>query len=136
VKVEREWSATDIAGLVGAVHAHPPHEVVRHCPSTFTVGAEDIGLVVSGVAFVHKNAASSSNEITRLRTANADRRENDPQVLVIVDGATESEAHRLGEELGPGFMVVPDQDGSVAAGAGVRFWPTTVTVDKEEGVWR
>jgi hypothetical protein len=136
VKVEREWSAGDIAALVGAVHTHPPHEVARNCPSTFTVGAEDMGLVVSGVAFVRKDSASSSSEMTRLRTENADRGENDPQVLVIVDGATESEAHRMGEELGPGFMVVPDPDGSVAAGAGVRYWPTTIAVDKNEGVWR
>jgi hypothetical protein len=136
VQVEQEWSAETIAGLLGAVHMHPPHEVTRPCPATFTVNPTDIGLVVSGVAFVHKSAGSSSNEMARLRTEHAERGENDAGVLVIVDGATESEANRLGVELGPGFMVVADPDGAVAAGAGIRFWPTTVAVDNQQGVWR
>ena len=45
----------------------------------------------------------------------------------------------LSRSLGPGFMVVADRDGAVAAGAGVRSWPTTVAVDRQGGralTWR
>ena len=134
VQVEREWSLEAVAGVVGAAHMHPPHAVMRPCPATFTVGPGDIGLVVSGVTFVHKDAASSRAEMERLRTDNAERGAEDPGVLVVVDGATDSDARRLADELGPAFMVVPDADGAIAAGAGIRYWPTTVTLGNEQGV--
>jgi hypothetical protein len=84
--------------------------------------------MISAVSFVRADAASSTIELERLQTTNSGRGRDEPGVLVVVDGATEEESRRLGESLGPGFMVMADPDGSVAAGAGVRHWPTTASI--------
>jgi hypothetical protein len=65
--------------------------------------------------------------VRQLHAEHEQRGGDEPDLIVVLDGADEEEADTLAEALGPGFTVVPDPDGSLAHGVGVRVWPTTVT---------
>src|SRR5207248_2209097 len=65
----------------------------------------------------------------RLREEHREQTDDEPGVVVVLDGATDDEAEQLTESLGPAVTVVPDPDGALAGAVGVRFWPTTVAMD-------
>ena len=89
--------------------------------------------VASVVSFARKDSSASAEELHRLRDGHGERSEDEPGVVVVLDGATTDEAQELTESLGPVFTVVGDPDGALARGLGVRFWPTTVTFDNQDG---
>jgi hypothetical protein len=121
-----------VAGILDVGHRFPFLPDAPPCPPHAGMHAADMHSVVSSVSFVHKGAASSTFEVDRLRAANEDRGVLDPGVLLVVDGASNADVRELSESLGPAFMVVGDPDGAVAAGAGVRSWPTTLAVGNQQ----
>jgi len=48
----------------------------------------------------------------------------------VVDGATADEAERLVSGLGDDVVAVPDPAGAIAGRFGVRYWPTTLSVNE------
>jgi hypothetical protein len=133
LQVDVEWGPAALASILGVGHRFRPGLERRPCPPFDGVQPSDMASIVSAVSFVRKDAPSSSLELDRLRTDNEGRGERDPGVLLVLDGADEDEVREMSESLGPAFMVVPDPDGSVAAGAGVRSWPTTITIGDPRG---
>jgi hypothetical protein len=133
VELDAQLQPAMLASLLaighGRQHTHPD----PNCPPWPGLSHGDVRSMISAVSFVRAEAASSTVELERLRTTNAGRGRDGPGVLVVFDSATEEESRRLGESLGPGFMVMADPDGSVAAGTGVRQWPTTISIGDGEG---
>jgi hypothetical protein len=55
----------------------------------------------------------------------------DTTVLAIVYGAkTVEESRAFAARFGEGVEGIPDPDGEIARSAGVRYWPTTMTIDE------
>jgi hypothetical protein len=133
VRVNVELGPGALAAILGVGHRHRPGSEASPCPPFAGVHPADMRSIVSSVSFVRRDAASSMSEIDRLRAANEGRGALDPGVLLVVDGATDDDVHELSEWLGPAFMVVGDPDGSVAAGAGVGAWPTTISIGDGRG---
>jgi hypothetical protein len=134
IHVELDWGPAALATLLGVGHQRRSDVTEPGCPPFDGLRHDDMPLIVSAVSFVHKDAASSSVEVDRLRAENEGRGAQDPGVVLVLDGATDAEANELGESLGSAFMVIADPDGSLAAGAGVRSWPTTVAVGDQQRV--
>jgi hypothetical protein len=131
---DRRWSAAEVGALFDAAHAGRFGGFLRApCPAASAMRETDMPLIVSNVSFVQRDPESSKREVGRLQSANAGRSSDDPAVLLVVAGASEEDAERMSEELGSAFIVIPDPEGTLAAGAGVRFWPTTVAVGDQEG---
>jgi hypothetical protein len=128
VSLDAEWQPAMLASLLAIGHSRQHAHADPNCPPWPGLSHADMRSMIAAVSFVRADAASSTVEIERLQTSNAGRGRDEPGVLVVVDGATDEESRRLGESLGPGFMVMADPDGSVAASAGVRQWPTTVAI--------
>jgi len=133
-RVAVELTPPVVAGILDVGHHFRPGVLEQPCPPHGGMHVADIPKVVSSVSFVRKDAASSMAEVDRLRAANEGRGALDAGVLLVVDGASDDDVRELSESLGPAFLVVGDPDGSVAAGAGVRAWPTTVPIaDQHQG---
>ncbi|HST66350.1 MAG TPA: hypothetical protein VLM05_14290 [Mycobacteriales bacterium] len=79
----------------------------------------------STVLFVTRDAASSRAALERLR----DRDDDDGYVAVVVDGADARAVEALRAELRLDLPLFPDPRGALTRGAGVRLWPTTLTLD-------
>ena len=119
----------DLGARVTASALHPGYFESRPespCPPPplGRVGRRDVI-----VAFVQAGSASSTAQLREL-SAQHDREEKDrPVVVAVVDGATPREAEALKNELGIDFAAVADSRGLIAERFGVRFWPTTVTIN-------
>jgi hypothetical protein len=113
---------------IGAIFWHP-HRERPHCPPGSGIRTTDFVKVASKVSFVRKDSSAAAELLSRLREEHSEQSEDDPGVVVVLDGATDDEAEQLTESLGPAVTVVPDPVGALASAAGVRFWPTTVAMD-------
>jgi len=118
---------------LGHLFDHPPEVGRPNCPPWRGIRASDVVKVAGAVTFVHYGA-ESDELMRRLRTDHGHRPADGPGTVVVLDGATPDQARAMGEELGPQFLVVSDEDGSRARAIGVRFWPTTVTLDDADDV--
>jgi hypothetical protein len=115
---------------IGAIFWHPHHRERPHCPPGSSIRSPDFAKVASKVSFVRKDSSAAAELLARLREQQGDQTDDDePGVVVVLDGATDDEAEQLTESLGPAVTVVPDPDGALASAVGVRFWPTTVAMD-------
>lgn len=91
-----------------------------HCPPP-PVGR--LGISDSKVAFVHAGSAASDAKLRQLGRDGA-------SIVAVVDGAGDDDARALGETLGESVVAIPDPSGAIADRFGVRYWPTTVTVNE------
>jgi hypothetical protein len=133
VTLDAQWQPAMLASLLTIGHSHQHAHADPNCPPWPGLSHADVRSMISAVSFVRKDAASSTAEVDRLRIHNEERGAHDPGVLLVVDGADDDDVRELSESLGPAFMVIADPDGSVAAGAGVGAWPTTIPIDDAEG---
>jgi hypothetical protein len=113
---------------IGAIFWHP-HRERPHCPPGSGIRPTDLVTVASKVSFVRKDSSAAAELLSRLREEHREQTDDEPGVVVVLDGATDDEAEQLTESLGPAVTVVPDPDGTLASAVGVRFWPTTVAMD-------
>jgi hypothetical protein len=98
------------------------------CPPWVTVQPGELRDVVAEVSFVRQGEVSTANELERMRNDHGHKGADDPGAVIVLDGADEREAEALAESLGPAFTVIPDPDGFLAGGVGVRRWPTSVSI--------
>lgn len=124
-----ESAAAGFVGIrpeVAIGHPLPIDLVVPPCPP---VPLSRSGLGGSKLVFVQKDHSSSLVQLERLGREELDREPGDLFVAAVVAGADVGEAERLHAELKLGFPVFPDPDGAITRRAGVRFWPTMLTLD-------
>jgi hypothetical protein len=133
VSLDSELQPALLSSLLAIGHGRQHAHADPNCPPWPGLSHSDVRSMISAVSFVRKDAASSMAEVERLRAANDRRGASDPGVLVVLDGATDDDVRELSGSLGSAFMVVGDADGAVAAGAGIRSWPTTVAIDDQQG---
>jgi hypothetical protein len=88
-----------------------------------------LGLPISKVVFVQKQASSTRDALVRLGREKAATAGQKPFLAVVVEGATAGEIEELREGWHVDFALLPDQNGDVTRQAGVRVSPTTVTID-------
>jgi hypothetical protein len=85
------------------------------------------GTTGSKLAFVDQtHAAVAARNAMRQR-----RSDETPYIAVIVDGATAEDAKALAADLKHGLPVFADPDGTLTRAAGVRFTPSTLTLDAD-----
>jgi hypothetical protein len=109
----------------------PPVPAERpKCPPIMVVHPDDLRDRAAEIVFVRRNDAPTANELERLRGEHGQRGEDEPGVVIVLDGGDQGEAAALADSLGPAFTVIPDPDGSLAGGVGVRRWPTAVAVGR------
>lgn len=122
-------------GVVGGLFAGArPGPERRHCPDWTGLRDIDIRTAITAVAFVRRESKGFDADVARLQEEHGNRSEDDPDVVVVLDGADERAAQELQATLGPTFTVIPDGDGSKAGAVGVRVWPTTVRLGEELAV--
>ena len=80
-------------------------------------------------ALVFAMAGSTSSD-TRLQQLASAREDEEAPIAVVVRGATREDAQAFAARFGKGVVGIPDPDGSIAEAAGVRYWPTSLTVDE------
>src|SRR5207237_8523026 len=107
---------------IGAIFWHPRRERA-HCPPGGGFRPSDLATVASMVSFVRKDSSAAAELLSRLREEHSQPTDDEPGVVVVLDGATDDEAEQLTACLGPAVTVVPDPDGALAGAVGVRFWP-------------
>ena len=85
------------------------------------------GTTGSKLVFVDQtHAALAAGSVMRQR-----RSDDTPYIAVIVDGATAEDAKALAADLHHGLPVFADPDGALTRAAGVRFTPSTLTLDAD-----
>jgi hypothetical protein len=97
-----------------------------HCPPT---GLDRVGMAGSVVGFVQQGSRASVAQLQALAAQHAQRDDQGPLVLAVVDGAGARDVARLKAELGLEFDLVPDGEGVISDRFGVRVWPTTLRLD-------
>jgi hypothetical protein len=100
-----------------------------HCPPWRLHGLRPSD-VARAVAFVQTGESSSADRLRRLQAEIGGRDGDEPGFMVVVDGADDAEATELGQALGEMFTVIADPDGVRAREAGVRFWPSIVSIEQ------
>ena len=85
-----------------------------------------------GRALVFATAGSTASD-DRVAELTNTRSGEDAAIVVVVRGASAEEADAYATKFGKGVVAVPDPDGTITAEAGVRYWPTSLSVD-ETGV--
>lgn len=112
-----------LGGLFG-----PRRPERSHCPDWRGLAGADVRTAVTAVAFLRKESPGFDEQVRRLQEQHGNRSVDDPDVVVVLDGAEQRDADELAAALGTAFTVIPDADGSRARAVGVRVWPTTVTL--------
>jgi len=82
------------------------------------------------VLFAMAGETSSDTRIAQLAGERRGEEDDDPAFVVVVRGATAEEARAFAAKAGEGAIGVPDPDGRIAEAAGVRYWPTSVSIDE------
>jgi hypothetical protein len=95
---------------------------VRPCPPP-PVGS--LGKAVK-IAFVQQGSEASG---LVLSDAAGSEPEGGTLLVVVADGADEEQAAALRREVGGEALSIPDPAGVIAERFGIRYWPTTVTLD-------
>jgi hypothetical protein len=80
-------------------------------------------------ALVFAMAGSTASD-ARVAQLTAARGSNDAVIVAVVRGASAEEARAFAARFGKGVVAVPDPDGKIAAAAGVRYWPTSLSIDE------
>ena len=79
------------------------------------------------VVFAMAGSASSDTRLSQLASA---RHDEEATIVAVVRGATREDAQAFAARFGKGVVGIPDPDGSIAEAAGIRCWPTSLTVDE------
>ena len=66
----------------------------------------------------------------RTQASQRDGRGADAVTALVVEGASADEVAQLRRSLPQGIVAIPDPDGTISRGFGVRAWPTTMTVNE------
>jgi hypothetical protein len=74
--------------------------------------------------------AGSASSDTRLAQLASARDDEEATIVAVVHGANREDAQAFAERFGKGVVGIPDPDGTIAEAAGVRYWPTSLTVDE------
>jgi hypothetical protein len=109
------------------IGAYVPIELVtKSCPP---VPFSRLGVSGSTLVFVHKDSASAVPHLRSPKRRQPDRIEAAPYQAVIVEGANAEEADALRKVWELDIPIFPDPNGTLTRAAGVRFSPSTLTVD-------
>lgn len=87
------------------------------------------GSAGSRIIFVRQEHSSALGALKPAQGSLRVRKPRDLFVAAVVAGANTGDADRLQAELGVNFPVFPDPNGDLSRRAGVRLWPTTLTLD-------
>jgi hypothetical protein len=125
----------EIGSLVSAAALHPGWaglvELESRCPPP---PLSRFGVTGAVVTFVQRGSASSHAQLRDLANRYRQDGEDQPFVMVVVD-ASAREAEAMQNELGLDFFAtIPDPGGVIANRFGIRFWPTTLTINGEGAV--
>ena len=124
-------SGTEIGAQVSAIALHPGYadliETELKCPP-ISVGRLGVGSVI---AFVQAGSAASHAQIQELRARYAQSGEDRPFVAIVVGDADARTAEALKQQLELEFPILADPNGTISRRFGVRFWPTTLTLDRK-----
>jgi hypothetical protein len=87
------------------------------------------GFDASIITFARRSASSSAAHLRDLHARYGDTTREGTHVVVVLGGADQRDVEALKNELGVDFTVLPDPQGTMSRRFGIRFWPTTLTVD-------
>jgi hypothetical protein len=121
------WSGPQPGMRVGSrAFDVPLRDLQRRCPP-FPVGRADVNGSV--ITFVQRGSSASEEQLRTLAARSAEAADDGPHVIVVLDGADESEVESFKNALGVDFAAVADASGTITDEFGVRVWPTTVRLD-------
>lgn len=109
------------------IGGHVPIELVAgRCPPVPLARA---GFGGSRLVFVHKDRASAVAQLARPGPEQEEVLEAAPYLAIVMEGANTDEVDALRESWELDIPVFADPNGTLTRGAGVRFSPSTLTLD-------